>query len=213
MRRIEANSQLKAKARLVLLVLILTAARIQAQEETATEPQQQSPRQILVSLSHRKLALIENGEVKKVYPVAVGKVSTPSPSGSFVITNRVTNPTYYHKGQVVEPGPENPVGTRWIGLNQKGYGIHGTNAPKSIGKAASHGCIRMAQKDLEELFEIVRAGDVVEIRAERDDEVAQIFGGTADPAVVASLASSATTSSPAAPSTEMTETESSGGTH
>jgi lipoprotein-anchoring transpeptidase ErfK/SrfK len=214
MRRIEAKSELKAKARLVLAVLILTAARLQAQNEAKSEekPEAQSNRQILVSLPDRKLALIEDGEVKKVYPVAIGKVTTPSPSGSFQIVNRVTNPTYYHKGQVVEPGPENPVGTRWIGLNQKGYGIHGTNAPRSIGKAASHGCIRMAKKDLEELFEIVRPGDVVEIRAERDEEVAQIFGGTAEPVIVASLATSATTSSPA-PSTDTNQAVSSEGTH
>jgi L,D-transpeptidase-like protein len=210
MRRIDPNRELKtkdlkAKTRLLLAVLILTAARLQAQE-------QQSTRQILVSLPDRKLALIEGGEVKKVYPVAVGKETSPSPSGSFTITNRVTNPTYYHKGQVVEPGPDNPVGTRWIGLNQKGYGIHGTNAPRSIGKAASHGCIRMAQKDLEELFEIVRPGDVVEIRAERDDQVAQIFGGTIEPVIVASLATQASTTSPAL-STEMTQTVSSEKTH
>jgi lipoprotein-anchoring transpeptidase ErfK/SrfK len=177
----EANSDLRAKARLVLAALVLTAARLHAQNDGEA----QSLRQILVSLPDRKLALIEDGEVKKIYPVAVGKASTPSPSGSFTITNRVINPTYYHKGQVVEPGPLNPVGTRWIGLNQKGYGIHGTNAPNSIGKAASHGCIRMAKKDLEELFEIVRPGDAVEIRAERDEELAQVFGGAAEPVVVA----------------------------
>src|SRR3954463_9078959 len=181
MRRTENNSELMAKARLLLAVLILSAARLHAQEQA-----QQSTRQIIVSLPDRKLALIQDGEVKKVYPVAVGKATTPSPSGSFVIANRVTNPTYYHPGQVIEPGADNPLGNRWIGLNQKGYGIHGTNAPSSIGKAASHGCIRMAKKDLEELFEIVRPGDTVEIRAERDDEVAQIFGGVAEPTIVAS---------------------------
>ena len=199
MRRIDTNSKVMTKARLVLAVLILTAARVHGQEQA------QSARQILVSLPDRKLALIEDGEVKKVYPVAVGKVTTPSPSGSFQIVNRVTNPTYYHPGKVVEAGPQNPLGNRWIGLSQKGYGIHGTNEPKSIGKAASHGCIRMAKKDLEELFELIRPGDVVEIRAERDDEVAQIFGGTADPVIVASA-------SPA-PSTDATQTESSDGTH
>ncbi len=199
MRRIEGNSELKAKARLVLAVLILTVARLQAQNES------QSSRQILVSLPDRKLALVEDGEVRKIYPVAIGKPSTPSPSGTFTIANRVTNPAYYHQGQVIEPGPMNPVGTRWIGLNQKGYGIHGTNAPKSIGKAASHGCIRMAKKDLEELFEIVRPGDVVEIRAERDEEIAQIFGGTADRVIVASVS---LPSQPAA----MTQAASSAGT-
>jgi hypothetical protein len=66
-------------------------------------------------------------------------------------------------------------------LNQKGYGIHGTNEPRSIGKAASHGCIRMAKADLEELFTLVDVGDEVEIRGERDEETAQWF---ASPAVV-----------------------------
>jgi L,D-transpeptidase ErfK/SrfK len=198
MRRIETNSELVGKARLVLAVLILTAARLHAQET-----QQQSTRQVIISLPDRKLALIEDGEVKRIYPVAVGKATTPSPSGSFSIANRVTNPTYYHPGQVIEPGADNPLGNRWIGLNQKGYGIHGTNAPSSIGKAASHGCIRMATKDIEELFEIVRPGDLVEIRDERDDEVAQIFGGATEPVIVAS----------AATQTEITETESSDRTH
>ncbi|MFB3813044.1 MAG: L,D-transpeptidase [Terriglobales bacterium] len=90
----------------------------------------------------RKLALLEDGQVKKVYPVAVGARRTPSPTGEFKVVNRLVRPTYYCPGQVVPPGAENPLGTRWIGLNQKGYGIHGTNAPKSIGMAASHGCIR-----------------------------------------------------------------------
>jgi lipoprotein-anchoring transpeptidase ErfK/SrfK len=57
-----------------------------------------------------------------------------------------------------------------MGLSAKGYGIHGTNAPKSIGKAASHGCIRMRKADLEELFELVSVGVVVEICGERVTE-------------------------------------------
>jgi len=82
---------------------------------------------------------------------------------------------------VIGLGASNPLGNRWIGLNQKGYGIHGTNEPRSIGKAASHGCIRMAKADLEELFTLVSVGDEVEIRGERDEQTAQWFG---EPAVV-----------------------------
>jgi L,D-transpeptidase ErfK/SrfK len=132
-------------------------------------------RMLLVSIADRKLALIENGTVKKVYPVAVGKRSAPSPTGSFLIVDRVTDPSYYHASKVVPPGPHNPVGTRWMGLSEKGYGIHGTNAPKSIGHAASHGCIRMTRSDLEELFSQVRVGDAVVILGERDDLTARIF--------------------------------------
>ena len=131
-------------------------------------------RVLLVSLADHQLALIENGQVKKVYPVAVGKESTPSPIGTFQVVVRVTDPTYYHEGKVVDPGPKNPLGTRWMGLGYKGYGIHGTNTPNSIGKAASHGCIRMAKKDLEELFGMVKVGDEVQIR---DEQLAVIFSG------------------------------------
>ena len=90
---------------------------------------------------------------------------------------RVVDPTYYHEGKVIAPGPRNPLGDRWMGLDRKGYGIHGTNAPQSIGKSASHGCIRMAKRDLEELFSMVKVGDEVEIRSERDTQTAAIFGG------------------------------------
>jgi lipoprotein-anchoring transpeptidase ErfK/SrfK len=133
-------------------------------------------REIVVSLEDHKLALIENGQVVKIYPVAVGKPSTPSPVGTFTIERRVANPTYHHDGKTIPPGPRNPVGTRWMGLSIKGYGIHGTNEPKSIGKAASHGCIRMAKADLEELYPQVAVGDTVELVGHRDDETARLFG-------------------------------------
>ncbi len=141
-----------------------------------------SQRLIVVSLEDRKLALVEDGRVRKIYKVAVGKPSTPSPMGTFTIERRIANPIYQHDGKTVQPGPGNPVGTRWMGLNIRGYGIHGTNAPKSIGKAASHGCIRMAKADLEELYELVAVGDTVELVGERNEETAQLFGGIEKPA-------------------------------
>jgi hypothetical protein len=134
-------------------------------------------RRIVVSIPDRKLALIEDGRVRKTYPVAVGARRTPSPTGRFKIVNRVVSPAYYHEGEVIPPGRSNPLGDRWMGLDKKGYGIHGTNVPSSIGKAASHGCIRMAKRDVEELFEIVRVGDVVEIQRERTPQLAAIFAG------------------------------------
>jgi lipoprotein-anchoring transpeptidase ErfK/SrfK len=142
-------------------------------------------RVIVVSLEDRKLALVEDGQVKKVYTVAVGKPSTPSPVGTFTIERRVANPTYHHNGKTVLPGPGNPVGTRWMGLSKHGYGIHGTNEPNSIGKAASHGCIRMARADLEAFYELVAEGDTVELVGERNEETAQLFGGGENPAAPA----------------------------
>jgi hypothetical protein len=77
------------------------------------------------------------------------------------------------------------VGTRWLGLSRPRYGIHGTNAPRSIGHAASHGCIRLRNRDVERLFTMLQVGDAVKIRGERDEQVAQVFGGGADDSIVA----------------------------
>jgi lipoprotein-anchoring transpeptidase ErfK/SrfK len=165
------------KLAMVIVAVGVLALRAMAQEAPK--------RTIVVSLEDRKLALIENGQVKKVYPVAVGKPSTPSPVGTFTIERRIVNPTYHHNGKTVPPGPGNPVGTRWMGLSIQGYGIHGTNEPRSIGKAASHGCIRMAKADLEEFFELVAVGDTVELVGKRNEETAQLFGDQQKPAVVA----------------------------
>lgn len=157
----------------LFLLAGLRQARAQSETQVALQPEEQ--REIVVSLVHRKLALIENGAVIKIYPVAVGTEITPSPVGDFTIRTRVVRPTYYHPGKVIPAGPENPLGTRWIGLSTKGYGIHGTNEERSIGKPASHGCIRMHRRDLEDLFARVRVGDRVEIVAEETQETAQIF--------------------------------------
>jgi hypothetical protein len=138
-------------------------------------------RVIVVSLEDRKLALVEDGQVKKVYTVAVGKPSTPSPVGTFTIERRVANPTYHHDGKTVPPGPRKPVGTRWMGLSKHGYGIHGTNEPRSIGKAASHGCIRMAKADLEELYTLVAEGDEVDLIGQPNEQTAQLFGAAENP--------------------------------
>lgn len=157
-------------------------ALAQQQAAQTTKAAQPVKRVIVVSLEDRKLALVESGQVKKVYPVAVGKPTTPSPVGTFTIARRVKNPTYHHGGKTVLPGPGNPVGTRWMGLSTKGYGIHGTNEQKSIGKAASHGCIRMAKADLEEFYELVAEGDTVELVGQRNEETAQLFGDGQKPA-------------------------------
>jgi lipoprotein-anchoring transpeptidase ErfK/SrfK len=135
-------------------------------------------RRMVISISDRKLALIEDGRVVKIYPIAVGAPETPTPEGEFTVINRVTHPTWYGADdrKPVPPGPANPLGTRWMGLSKRGFGIHGTNAPKSIGKQASHGCIRMLKRDVEELFEQVRVGDLVELHGQRTAELAAIFG-------------------------------------
>jgi lipoprotein-anchoring transpeptidase ErfK/SrfK len=134
------------------------------------------PRRIVVSIPDRKLALVDgDARIISVYDVAVGAPVSPSPIGRFTIVTRIPHPTYYRPGVVIGPGAGNPLGTRWIGLNEKGFGIHGTDEPGSIGLAKSHGCIRLRNRDVERLFEKVRAGDVVEIHAERTKELTRLF--------------------------------------
>jgi L,D-transpeptidase ErfK/SrfK len=181
-----SSSALNQHAKLIFAIFFLLSFPAYAQVQLNDK------RLLLISLPDRQLALVENGQVRKIYPVAVGKESTPSPTGSFHIVARVVDPTYYHQGKVIAPGPGNPLGDRWMGLDRKGYGIHGTNAPQSIGKSTSHGCIRMAKRDLEELFAMVKAGDAVEIRGERDTQTAAIFGTGAPAETAVTLAQNAT---------------------
>jgi lipoprotein-anchoring transpeptidase ErfK/SrfK len=177
-----------SKLAMVAVAAMVMAVQAMAQKAAKPQPaaqQNKAQRVIVVSLQDRKLALVENGQVKKVYSVAVGKPSTPSPTGSFAIARRVANPTYHHNGRTVLPGPSNPVGTRWMGLSTPGYGIHGTNEPNSIGKPVSHGCIRMARKDLEEFYELVSVGDEVELVGERNEQTALLFGDGETPVAAA----------------------------
>ena len=185
------------------LAFVATVALVVAAQAMAETPAAGTKRLIVVSLEDRKLALLEDGQVKKVYPVAVGKAATPSPVGTFTIERRLINPTYAHDGKVVPPGPGNPVGTRWMGLSIRGYGIHGTNEPRSIGKAASHGCIRMAKADLEELYPEVHVGDTVVLIGQRNQQTARLFNNGVQPvtapAAEPTLAAQTAPAAPAAP--------------
>jgi lipoprotein-anchoring transpeptidase ErfK/SrfK len=188
MERKAARATTKREAAIILALFTLAVtspAFAQVGAQAAKPSADPIHRVVLVSIPDRKLAVIENGNVIATFPVAVGAASSPSPTGEFQIVNRVANPTYYRPGLVIPSGKSNPVGTRWVGLSQKGYGIHGTNAPRSVGHAASHGCIRLRNRDIERLFTMVQVGDVVQIRGERDEHVSQIFGGGADDTTVA----------------------------
>jgi L,D-transpeptidase ErfK/SrfK len=177
----------------LLLLTLAVVSRETANAQTSIPSVAIRPhRQILVSIPDRKLAVIDQGKLIRTFPVSVGASGSPSPTGEFQIAHRVANPTYYHPGVVIPPGSDNPIGPRWIGLSQHGYGIHGTNQPDSIGHAASHGCIRLRNRDIKQLFEMVRVGDVVEIRGERDQQIAEIFEGPAESSATLAEASPAT---------------------
>lgn len=113
-------------------------------------PVSPSPIEIVVNISAKTLTVYRSGSIFREFLVATGKPSTPTPVGGFTIVNKQ-----------IDPG--GPYGTRWLGLSKRGYGIHGTNDPSSIGTAASNGCIRMYNEDIEALFSITNVGTPVRI--------------------------------------------------
>ncbi len=116
---------------------------------------------IVVDKSQNLLFLKRGDKIFKTYPVATGK-NNSTPTGKFKIINKLKNPTWFKTGAVLPPtSPQNVLGTRWMGLNIKGYGIHGTKDGDSIGKQSTLGCVRMRRQDIEELFDIVPVGTEV----------------------------------------------------
>ena len=177
----QSQAAIRRFATFIALAAIATS-RVTAQTvaQPETKPAAQRTRRIVVSIPDRKLALLEDDRVVKIYDVAVGAPVSPSPTGEYQIAQRLENPSYYHPGVVLGAGSNNPLGPRWIGLNVKGFGIHGTNRPNSIGKNASHGCIRLRNRDIQDLFARVQVGDRVSLVAERTGEVAGLFGPAPD---------------------------------
>jgi lipoprotein-anchoring transpeptidase ErfK/SrfK len=122
---------------------------------------------IIINKAVNQLAFIHNGKIEAVYPVATGFNASLTPEGLFMVTVKAENP-YYRKQNIPGGAPNNPLGTRWVGFNAKGtdgriYGIHGTNNPSSIGKYVSQGCVRMYNRDVEQLYEKIPIGTKVVI--------------------------------------------------
>ncbi len=126
---------------------------------------------IVVTRATNTLSLYDGRRLVHTFPVATGQAIYPTPAGVWRIMDKQRDPWWYPPTydawaqglKPVPPGPANPLGTRWMGLNAPGVGIHGTDAPTSIGYSASHGCIRMNVPDAEWLFEHVRVGTPVVI--------------------------------------------------
>ena len=118
---------------------------------------------IVVDKSQNRLLLTENNRFMKTYTVATGKDNS-TPVGTFKIINKIINPVWYKQGAVVPPNsPENILGTRWMGIDKQGFGIHGNVNPTALGKQVTAGCVRMNNGDVEELFDIVPLGTDVTI--------------------------------------------------
>jgi L,D-transpeptidase ErfK/SrfK len=123
---------------------------------------------LVLKRSERRVYVYEGEKVVSSYRVAVGKAGWETPLGTFKVLSMEENPIFksFKSGRIIEPGPDNPLGVRWIGIWTNGktqLGFHGTNEPELIGQAVSHGCIRMHNKDVTKLYNQVKEGTVVTV--------------------------------------------------
>ena len=154
----------------------------EAQSENADENRQMkkdeaasAPIVIKIDSKTNMLGVFQGEKLIAAYPVTIGSAHTASPVGEWKVSRITKMPTFRYDKEMLQhgrrsgnfhllpPGPRNPVGVMWIALNKKGIGIHGTNDPSSIGRAASHGCIRLANWDVVRLATKIKPGDNVSI--------------------------------------------------
>lgn len=141
-------------------------------------------RELVLDRRRRQLVVIENGTPLRRFPVAVGMPGWETPVGRFTVIEKQTNPVWEHpvSGLRIQPGPDNPLGSRWIGFyrdcrGRRGFngkehlvvegcvvaGFHGTPNRASVGRAASHGCVRLYDEHVRDLFDLVRVGTPVTV--------------------------------------------------
>lgn len=121
---------------------------------------------LVLNLSQRRVFVYEGSDVKASYPVAVGKPGWETPPGSYQVISMLQDPGWISPftGEEIPPGPDNPLGDRWIGFWTDGtnyIGFHGTPNRDSVGQAASHGCVRMFNEHIRQLYEMVDMGTPV----------------------------------------------------
>jgi lipoprotein-anchoring transpeptidase ErfK/SrfK len=126
---------------------------------------------LVLNLKEKHVYVYKGDKVLTKYPVAIGKKGWETPVGEWQVMEKVVNPgwTSFKDGSVMKPGKDNPLGERWIGFWTDGkdvIGFHGTANVKSIGTAASHGCVRMYNRDVKALFPLVKVGTTVKVVAQ-----------------------------------------------
>ncbi len=141
-------------------------------------------RSLVLHRSKRQVVVIEDGRELRRFPVAVGMPGWETPLGRFQVIEMAPDPVWKHpvSGKLYPPGPNNPLGSRWIGFHRdcagkRGFngqqhlevkgcvtaGFHGTPQRETVGQAVSHGCVRMYDENVRDLFELVRMGTVVTV--------------------------------------------------
>jgi len=143
-----------------------TAAVLDLPFPTPVFPEVTPTLRLVIRLGERRVYVYRDDVVEVSYPIAIGKPGWETPVGQHEIINMVESPEWRNPftGQVIGAGPQNPLGDRWIGFWTDGnnyIGFHGTPNEASVGRAASHGCVRMFNNDVRALFEIVAVGTPV----------------------------------------------------
>jgi lipoprotein-anchoring transpeptidase ErfK/SrfK len=150
---------------------IAARTRSVAPEMTGEEVTSEYPTYLTLERASYTLRLWKDLKLAKTYTVAVGQEGLETPEGLYHIQDKQVEPTWHVPesdwagslaGQSIPPGPSNPLKARWMGIFE-GAGIHGTEETSSLGTAASHGCVRMAIPDVEELYDLVEVGTPIYI--------------------------------------------------
>lgn len=120
-------------------------------------------KQIVIDLDQRQLQFYEDGQVVSSYTIAIGQDEWQTPTGQFIVRDMREDPVWQHPitKEPIGPGPDNPLGSRWIGFWTDGknhIGLHGTNDETLIGQAVSHGCVRMRDADIRQLYSYISLG-------------------------------------------------------
>ena len=155
-----------------------------APSPAATGPTTPLDRALILDRQRRLLSLLENGRLVRRFPVAVGMPGWETPVGTFQVLNKTENPVWEHpeKGTHTPAGPANPLGSRWIGFHQdclgrRGWdgehmldvkgcvvaGFHGTPHRWTVGQALSHGCVRLYEEHVRQVFDFVSIGTPVTV--------------------------------------------------
>lgn len=125
---------------------------------------------LVVDLSDRKVYFYYDNKLQTTYAIAVGQPGWETPTGAFTVENMQVNPTWQHPitGEIIPPGPNNPLGSRWIGFTSNKnleIGFHGTDQTNLLGQAVSHGCVRMRNQDIQAIYAQISVGTPVSVRS------------------------------------------------
>ncbi len=151
------------------------AEQPQASQDPSASSGSSPSTSVKIDTKTNMLGVFQADKLVAAYPVTVGSAQTASPIGDWKVKGVAKSPRFRYDEKMLKhgersghffmlpPGPRNPVGVLWIALNKKGIGIHGTASPDSIGRSASHGCIRLANWDVVRLAERIKFGTPVSI--------------------------------------------------